>query len=320
MDLPAGYAVRPPLPEDGPPIVAMLNEETLALAGVATASLDWVAAPWTAPGADLEGDFAVIVGPAGDIAGYFFLESEPPHAAVFAVGCVGLRHHGRGVGGAMLSEIERRARLRAAGAPGDAPILRVGALTGEPHVSALLEARGFREVRRFWAMRIFFAQPPRPPAPVPGVELRTFRPADEAAVYACLAEAFADHWGGDFGSREGWAHRHIHAAESYDAGLWRIAWEGGEVVGALVAELRSQEDPRLGHVELLGVRRAARGRGIGEALLRSAFVAFAERGQDGANLHVDSESVTGATRLYERVGMTAEPRFSTWQKPLRPAA
>jgi hypothetical protein len=35
---------------------------------------------------------------------------------------------------------------------------------------------------------------------------------------------------------------------------------------------------------------------------------------------VDAESVTGATRLYERVGMTPYPRFATWEKELRPAA
>jgi hypothetical protein len=37
-------------------------------------------------------------------------------------------------------------------------------------------------------------------------------------------------------------------------------------------------------------------------------------------LEVDTESITGATRLYERLGMTAEPRFSQWEKELRPAA
>jgi hypothetical protein len=34
---------------------------------------------------------------------------------------------------------------------------------------------------------------------------------------------------------------------------------------------------------------------------------------------VDSESTTGATRLYERVGMRPEPQYATWRKTLRPA-
>jgi mycothiol synthase len=67
------------------------------------------------------------------------------------------------------------------------------------------------------------------------------------------------------------------------------------------------------------VRRAHRRRGIGEALLRTSFVQFHKRGLRGAVLEVDTESVTGATRLYERMGMTSEPRFSQWEKELRPA-
>jgi hypothetical protein len=34
---------------------------------------------------------------------------------------------------------------------------------------------------------------------------------------------------------------------------------------------------------------------------------------------VDSESTTGATRVYERAGMSAQPRFSNWERVIRPA-
>ena len=67
------------------------------------------------------------------------------------------------------------------------------------------------------------------------------------------------------------------------------------------------------------MRRAFRGRGLGEALLRQAFRELSARGRTGCDLHVDSDSVTGATRLYERVGMRAHPRFATWEKELRAA-
>jgi len=42
------------------------------------------------------------------------------------------------------------------------------------------------------------------------------------------------------------------------------------------------------------------------------------RGLRGADLHVDADSLTGATGLYAKVGMTAHPRFATWEKELRP--
>lgn len=89
-------------------------------------------------------------------------------------------------------------------------------------------------------------------------------------------------------------------------------------LGYLGACAESREDASHGYIELLGVRRAHRRRGIGEMLLQYAFRALHARGKVAAELHVDAESLTGATRLYTRVGMTAHPRFATWEKELRP--
>ncbi|HVM70013.1 MAG TPA: GNAT family N-acetyltransferase, partial [Gaiellaceae bacterium] len=58
-----------------------------------------------------------------------------------------------------------------------------------------------------------------------------------------------------------------------------------------------------GHVSLLGVRRPWRRRGLGEALLLHSFAAFRAAGYRRGTLGVDASSPTGATRLYERVGM-----------------
>lgn len=54
---------------------------------------------------------------------------------------------------------------------------------------------------------------------------------------------------------------------------------------------------------LLGVRRAWRRAGLGEALLLRSFAEFRRRGYTRGTLGVDASSVTGATRLYERAGM-----------------
>ena len=54
---------------------------------------------------------------------------------------------------------------------------------------------------------------------------------------------------------------------------------------------------------MLGVRRAWRRQGLGEALLLRSFAAFRQRGLTRGTLGVDASSVTGATRLYERAGM-----------------
>jgi ribosomal protein S18 acetylase RimI-like enzyme len=81
----------------------------------------------------------------------------------------------------------------------------------------------------------------------------------------------------------------------------------------------AREDPARGYIAVLGVRRPYRCRGLGKALLLRGFGALFARGRQGADLHVDADSLTGATRLYARVGMTAHPRFATWEKELRAA-
>ena len=317
MDLPPGYRLRAPVIEDGPAIADMLNEETVALTGVPLASVEWVTTAWTAPGARLDRDFGVITDEGGAIAGYFLIEFEPPHTTVFVIGAVALSHHNRGIGSAIVAEVERRGRELAAGH--DDVTLRIGALAGEPRVAALLTAHGFREVRVFWSMTLRFDGPPPPPADVAGIDVRTLVPGQERQVYECAAAAFEDHWGDGFSSEESWLHRHVHASDTFDPDLWFLAWEGEVLVGVLLAAAESEEDPELGYVGWLGVRREARGRGIGEALLRRSFVKFYELGKLGAQLVVDSESSTGANRLYERVGMTAQPRFANWDRALLPA-
>jgi hypothetical protein len=54
------------------------------------------------------------------------------------------------------------------------------------------------------------------------------------------------------------------------------------------------------------------------ALLRHAFGAFYRRGQPKVGLGVDADSLTGATRLYERAGMRVSERIARFEKELRP--
>jgi ribosomal protein S18 acetylase RimI-like enzyme len=76
----------------------------------------------------------------------------------------------------------------------------------------------------------------------------------------------------------------------------------------------------VGWVGLLAVRRAWRRRGLGMALLRQAARAFHRRGLTRYALGVDSDSLTGATRLYERAGMRAVHTYAGYRKELRPGS
>ena len=73
-------------------------------------------------------------------------------------------------------------------------------------------------------------------------------------------------------------------------------------------------------VHVLGVRRPWRRRGLGLALLLRVFAEFYARGERRAVLQVDSENETGATRLYERAGMSVARFSDLYEKPARSAA
>jgi mycothiol synthase len=318
MELLPGFRMRPPQDEDADEVAAFSNEECVAFLGVPVIDADWLRGRWTAPGVDRERDFAVVESPKGELCGFLSVEAEPPFAEVFALGIVAPAFHRRGLGAAVVFENERRARrFEALADPNVRVVVHAGALADEPRVSALLLSRGYREVRRFELRRVDFAGQPPPPGEVEGISVRGFLPEEAEQLYNAHVEAFADHWGESKETYEDFRHHHLDTPE-FDAGLWFVAREGDQLAGYVGAQERSREDPSRGYIAVLGVRRPYRRRGLGEALLRRAFEALHERGRKGAELHVDTDSLTGATRLYDRVGMTAHPRFATWEKELRP--
>jgi mycothiol synthase len=318
MALLPGFRMRPPTDEDADEVAAFSNEECVAWLGEPVIDAAWLRGRWTAPGVDREQDFAVVESPEGALCAFLSVEADPPFAEVFALGIVSPAFHGRGLGGAIVSENERRARRFVSLAdPDQRVVIHAGALAGEPRVSELLSSCGYREVRRFELRRVDFAGEPAPPSDIEGITVRGFRPGEERQLYEAHVEAFADHWGEGMETYESFRHHQLDGPD-YDPGLWFVAWDGDEVAGYIGAQERSREDPSRGYIGLLGVRPPYRRRGLGEALLRTAFRALHARGKRGADLHVDRDSVTGATQLYERVGMSAHPRFATWEKELRP--
>jgi ribosomal protein S18 acetylase RimI-like enzyme len=64
------------------------------------------------------------------------------------------------------------------------------------------------------------------------------------------------------------------------------------------------------------VRRPWRGRGYGRALLLHTFAEFYNRGTPRVTLGVDAQNPTGATKLYESVGMDVEQENVVFEKAL----
>jgi mycothiol synthase len=241
---------------------------------------------------------------AGRIAAFGWAE---PHGEVgVAVGIVGEEAKGRGLGSELVERSE--ASLRGSGASRVHQI----ALAADARAPALFAARGYREVRRFWEMAIDLEESPASPQLPDGMRIESFVESDARPFHDALDEAFHDHWEHHPRPFEEWWDEK-RAAPDYDPTLWFLVRDGDEI--AAVVRNDSNRNGG-GWVGALGVRRAWRGLGLGRALLLHTFGEFHARGTTRVGLGVDAENATGATTLYERVGMRVDVEQIVYEKSL----
>ena len=224
-----------------------------------------------------------------------------------AIGIVHRERRGRGLGTELVDRSE--ARLGALG------VGRIHAVTLAPDVAAepLLTGRGYREVRRFWEMTIELTDAPPPAPQLPeGFSIEPFSAELAHDFHRVLEEAFADHWEFQSTPFEKWWERQV-AKPDHDPSLWFVVRNDGDVVAA------TRNDPERsggGWIGAIGVRAEWRGRGLAKALLLESFGEFHRRGERRVGLGVDSENTTGATKLYESVGMVVDSEQVVWEKEL----
>ena len=102
--------------------------------------------------------------------------------------------------------------------------------------------------------------------------------------------------------------------------LWFVAWEGDEIAGACLCELAEAYNQvhgtKSGLVDDVAVRRPWRRRGVGAALIVAGLRALRSAGMTAAHLFADAENITGAVRLYERLGFSEEWRSIEHRCPI----
>jgi mycothiol synthase len=178
---------------------------------------------------------------------------------------------------------------------------------------AAFEQLGFERVRSSYRMEIDLASE-LPPATVEGIDIRPISEGEERIAYDIHQESFLDSWEHVAEPYDEWKH-YLVDQESFDRGLWFVAWEGDRPAGAAICRVREG----IGWIGILGVLRDWRRRGIGRALLLHSFDEFKRRGLSRAGLGVDAESLTGANRLYESAGMHVVRRLDFFEKRLGPS-
>ena len=187
---------------------------------------------------------------------------------------------------------------------------------------ALYEAFGMKRVR----YSVNLARPVNgnlPPIVMPeGYRLRPFDPERDAEeAFQVDNAAFRDHWGHTEGKLEEFLHwmkmPHIRPE------LWLLAEKQatGEIVGlglnVIDPDWIAQTGRQEGYLDTLAVLGEHRKRGLGTALISKSLQILRDAGMEAVHLHADTENLTGAMRLYQRVGFDVRKTYIAYRKMLR---
>jgi mycothiol synthase len=325
LHLPDGFTSRPATLEDVKAAVDLFNDsdrEFLSPGSAGYHEVHQTRGEWTEPGFDLAADTALVFDGRERLAAYQEAFTTPPHVRAIVWGRVHPDFRGSGLGWALLTWGEKRAREQINRAPDGAAVdAQLWIDTANTGAATLIESLGFHRTRYFREMEIELLEPPTAQEWLDGLELRPFvRGQHHRTVHDAIRATFRDHWGfADADPDESFerAAHHVDANPNYDPKYFHVLWDGDQVAAVSLCYPNAENDPGKGLVEVLGVRQAWRQRGLGLAILLHSFRVFWENDIPVVTLGVDADSLTGATRLYEKAGMHVEHTMATYEKRLR---
>lgn len=211
----------------------------------------------------------------------------------------------KGIGSAVLKHNQRRMREIAAGHPDDGKkyFASFGTKT-EINTNYLLLNDGY-EVASIGAVMVRPDLENIGTTELPeGVEVRPATEDQFEQIWAAELEAFRDHYG--FAESNQTPIAQWLEDPNYDPTLWRVAWQGDEVVGMVRSFINKTENDEFkrqrGWTEYISVRRPWRKMGVARALLNRSLHAIKERGMTEGALGVHVDNPNGAFHLYESCG------------------
>ena len=181
---------------------------------------------------------------------------------------------------------------------------------GNADAAALGERLGLRTERWFSSMQRDLSQPIDTPAASEGVEIVAYTADRAEDVREARNDAFRDHWGSLPSPPERWAQ--FVNGPFLRPDLSTLALIDGRVVAFCLASVNEEDWEALGapntYIDLIGVVRDQRGRGLAPLVISRTLEAARDAGLEQAVLDVDTASKTGANTLYERLGFRATHR------------
>jgi GNAT superfamily N-acetyltransferase len=315
LTLPDGWTGRSATLDDVPAILDVMTASDIAAIGEPDSSTDLVIQILTAPNTEA----VVAFDPTGRLAGFGSLlnetRSERDNIDVYV--------HPEGGAPAQapllawaVAGVARRATEW--GRP--SMVARMGVIPTETGLVATLTAAGFRLAKRYARMRVELPAPVRVAVP-PGVVIRLFRhddAAERSTFHRILHEAFSDTPDYTPSTPEDWWAK-IDRLPQIDWDEWWVALVDDVPAGVLQSDSLSVEQGEA-WVKNLAVLRRYRGRGIGRALLGTAFEAYTAKGRKAAGLGVDLTNPTGAYDLYRSVGMAPAFEADMYERSVAAAA
>ena len=325
--LPADW--RPLTADDLPALLSLVNASDAADQERFPTTLDDLASQLLAPTVDLERSTVVIEDAMGALVGWCGLEPRiggEMWNRIHVHGSVHPAARGRGHGRALLGWAERRSPtvFDAAEAARRAlpDVLTVHASEAATGRARLQDRSGYRLVRWYSDMFRSLAEPLPAASLLDGHRFLSWSRERDADFHAADIEAFRDHWGSAPWTAEAWRHEYADDPgfrPDLTVGVEREAEVVGYVMVASYEGIEDDEGRQVAWLARLGVRRGHRGRGIGTAAITHALALARAAGFATAGLDVDTESLTGALRLYERLGFYPMKRLALRAKTIRQA-
>jgi mycothiol synthase len=293
---------RAPVPADAPSVLAVFEARDLADLGEVEQTLEELRDEWRSSDLDLERNARVVEEADGRIVAYAAVR-RPGTLAIVAPD-----QEGRGIGSRLLQWAEWRDQERGR------EVHRQWVAGSNAPARALLTRVGYRRARSYSRMVRSLEGVGASPDPPTGFRLRSIDPAQDAvALHAVDAASFASSPDYTPESLTEFTQEQL-GTHDFDAALSRVVIDGEEIVGFLIAGRRPEEG--VAYVHILAVAPRRQNQGLGTAMLRSSFAAFAEAGLREVRLGVASYN-PGALHVYARLGMTERYRFDVYERPAR---